>query len=665
MADDIKFVIGVDDSDVLKSIKNHQVLERRVEELTKEFSKLDALKNKGKLSNQAYAKAVQQLNRQIDTLNGSLKKGGAAVDQLATGMNISGKAVRRNEIAFQQAGYQVQDFIIQVQGGTNPLIAFSQQASQLAGFFAGPWGAMIGLGIAAGSSLALAFQALGSEAEAAKGKILSLADAQKALNEATADYQTKIDMLKFGADSEEEVRVLQELLAARREDQRIRDAMAATDSLRTRTRLSKELKANRVVLSQLQGDANSHADKRAEYDALKAAERAASEKKVTDAKRASSMADDERMLGEQMADMARQKALSLFNADLAATAATLDSVFKSRTLFYSIRFAGEETVMGQSLTPSPMKPKQSYEELLAAGVSPDALLGMGLKPKKASGGGSKKSPAEEFAKYLDGLKKQAELEKELVGLFDEKRAEEEEVIKARQKYGEVFGTTQEAELRGTLAQIEADKERQRVLEEAKSQQQSIADTLQSSMSDAFMSMVDGTKSFKDAMKDMARSVIKQLFDILVVQRMVGSFDAKAGTGSGLVGAIMGAVGGMGGSSLAPTSSVRPQARPFADGGVVGGPTYFPMAGGKTGLMGEAGPEAIMPLKRGANGKLGVQMEGGSGSVVVNNNINVTGGSDPAAIRMEVAKLMPQITNATKSAVIDARRRGGQMRAAFS
>ena len=47
-----------------------------------------------------------------------------------------------------------------------------------------------------------------------------------------------------------------------------------------------------------------------------------------------------------------------------------------------------------------------------------------------------------------------------------------------------------------------------------------------------------------------------------------------------------------------------------------------------------------------------------------NNINVTGGSDPAAIRAEVAKLMPQITSATKSAVIDARRRGGQMKAAF-
>jgi len=655
MADDVKFVIGVDDTDILKSIKNHEILERRVEELTKEYARLDKLQNKGRLSAQAYAKAVQQLDKQIDQLNGVLRKGGSAVDQLATGMNVSGKAVRRNEIAFQQAGYQVQDFIVQVQGGTNPLIAFSQQASQLAGFFAGPWGAMIGLGIAAGSSLALAFQALGSEAEDAKGKIMSLADAQKALNEATADYQTKIDMLKFGVDSEEEVRVLQELLVARKEDQRIRDDMAATDSQRTRLRLSKELKENRVVLFQLQEDAKSHADKRAEYDALKAAERAASEKKVTDAKRAASMAEDERMLGEQMADKARQEALAIFNADLAATAATLDSVFKSRTLFYSIRFAGEETVMGQSLTPSPMKPKQSYEELLAMGVSPDALLGMGLKPKKksAGGGSSKKSPAEELQEYLEKLQEQAYLENQLVGIFGEKRNTEEEVIKARQKYGEVFGATQEAELRGTLAQIEADKERQRVLEEARAQQEEVASVIADNFGSAFMSIVDGTKTAKEAFKDMARAIIKQLFQILVVEKMVNSI--RSFISPSVITAQANGGAWQGGSQI----------KAYANGGVVGGPTYFPMAGGKTGLMGEAGPEAIMPLKRGKDGKLGVQMEGnGGGTVSIVQNFNISANGDDSVKRI-VRQQIPQIAEATKAAVVDAKRRGGSYGRAFS
>ncbi len=56
---------------------------------------------------------------------------------------------------------------------------------------------------------------------------------------------------------------------------------------------------------------------------------------------------------------------------------------------------------------------------------------------------------------------------------------------------------------------------------------------------------------------------------------------------------------------------------FANGGVVTGPTTFPMRGG-TGLMGEAGPEAIMPLARGNDGKLGVRMQGGGATTVVMN-----------------------------------------------
>lgn len=58
-------------------------------------------------------------------------------------------------------------------------------------------------------------------------------------------------------------------------------------------------------------------------------------------------------------------------------------------------------------------------------------------------------------------------------------------------------------------------------------------------------------------------------------------------------------------------------RPFASGGVIAAPTYFPLGRG-TGLMGEKGAEAIMPLARGPDGRLGVQAAGGSGP-----SINVT------------------------------------------
>lgn len=59
---------------------------------------------------------------------------------------------------------------------------------------------------------------------------------------------------------------------------------------------------------------------------------------------------------------------------------------------------------------------------------------------------------------------------------------------------------------------------------------------------------------------------------------------------------------------------------FADGGVVDGPSYFPMDGGDVGLMGEAGVEAILPLSRGPDGRLGVAAGGGGQAVYVTFNV---------------------------------------------
>ena len=70
---------------------------------------------------------------------------------------------------------------------------------------------------------------------------------------------------------------------------------------------------------------------------------------------------------------------------------------------------------------------------------------------------------------------------------------------------------------------------------------------------------------------------------------------------------------------------------FADGGVVGGPSYFPMQGGDVGLMGEAGAEAILPLSRGADGRLGVAAGGGQ---AVNVTFNVTTPDAPSFSKSE-------------------------------
>jgi len=99
--------------------------------------------------------------------------------------------------------------------------------------------------------------------------------------------------------------------------------------------------------------------------------------------------------------------------------------------------------------------------------------------------------------------------------------------------------------------------------------------------------------------------------------------------AGIAGGIQDLFGGLfggGGADAGGGASVDLAAsmgaiKPFAAGGVVGTPTYFPLSSGGLGLAGEAGPEAILPLSRGADGKLGVAAGGSAapGNVAIHIN----------------------------------------------
>ncbi len=128
---------------------------------------------------------------------------------------------------------------------------------------------------------------------------------------------------------------------------------------------------------------------------------------------------------------------------------------------------------------------------------------------------------------------------------------------------------------------------------------------------AFDGLVFDGMKLSDALKGIGRTLSDTVYGIAMkpVQNAVGGALAQ-----GLNGLLSNVMPFDKGGSFA-----QGRVMPFAKGGVVAQATSFPMRGA-TGLMGEAGPEAIMPLTRGADGRLGVQAAGGGRPVTVVMNI---------------------------------------------
>jgi phage-related minor tail protein len=288
--------------------------------------------------------------------------------------------------------------------------------------------------------------------------------------------------------------------------------------------------------------------------------------------------------------------------------------------------------------------------------------------KTESGSGSKKDPIAE-------LKAEQAQRQALLPLYGEERDYLEAKYAVLGKLGESAATLSEQELEGiiqtNLALDKQDQIRKNLLD--------LSNTIASSFSDSFMSIVDGTATVKDAFRAMALDIVKHLYKVLVMQQMINSIGgAMGGSSNALVKAIGGGLGSYKAANGAAFSggNVIPFASggvvdsfsggnviPFASGGVVGSPTYFGMGGGQTGLMGEAGPEAIMPLKRGPDGKLGVEAAGGGGAVTIQQNFNFSANGDESVKKL-IAQAAPKIAQMTQQQIMDSRRRGGQMKAAF-
>ena len=150
-----------------------------------------------------------------------------------------------------------------------------------------------------------------------------------------------------------------------------------------------------------------------------------------------------------------------------------------------------------------------------------------------------------------------------------------------------------------------------------------ANAIGSAFSQSFANAITGATSAKQALADFFKSVGSYFLDMAgqIIAKMVtmailnqvvkllpsspSALSFGSGVGSGLP--LFGDYSGLSGTPFEKGGVIaNSKIVPFAKGGIVSEPTTFPLGNG-TGLLGEAGPEAIMPLKRGPGGRLGVEV----------------------------------------------------------
>ena len=706
--------------------------------------------------------SAQQQSAAVESLNSDFKAGTGIFANYA---NAMGKSSNRMGVAMQQTGYQVGDFLVQVQSGTNPMVAFGQQATQLVGVMyllpqatlaakVGIMGLKLSMGaivavvsilIPLATAIGAYFLRAGEDAKEASAGVNTYADAIDNLNNKLKGLvETRLsETTQFDADllvasekrlqlankiAEKEIessgytgdkkrfvdgliQTLQDELAAetakidlivsriRQEEAAAKKREAAAkweegSAARIANRLSQrndfmeyynklqddlkkkqdafntagtktdelriKLAFRRQKLLDALSDRQRKSDK-TERDALEEANRSAEDKLqgIVDQNRLlkiqATLGKDSltyKIAEKEIAQdrLAEELKLSGVSQDIIDKIISQDN--RQRTLTQEISDSADEAERiakafdDAQTAASKIKPDFSGvgDPRGESGMSYTEAMRRGYKFPSSGPKSTKTSVTKESD--LEKLRYQVALETELLGKTE-----------ARQKVIQALGITVDSSFPKTAAGLEEQINKNLELVKVEQERIDLANTIGSAMEDSLMSMVEGTKSVKDAFRDMARDIVRHLYKVLVVQRAINAIGGMIG---GPVGNALSTYGQADGGAWKSGSQIQA----YANGGVVGSPTYFGMRGGKTGLMGEAGPEAIMPLKRGANGKLGVQMEGGGGqNVVINQSFNFQANGDDS-VKKIIAQAAPQIAQMTKKSMLDDRRRGGTTKAVF-
>lgn len=516
----------------------------------------------GAATQQEYATAFAQIQKQAAAA-------GVTINQFGQVADVNTRRLKKfGAVGMQQVGYQVQDFAVQVQGGTSMLVALGQQGSQLLGIF-GPAGAIAGMILAIGTGLAGAFAAARGAADSATASSVSYGDAMKGAKE-------KADQLKLSnymlANSIESVAKAQLKLAiVELQRQKEEDAEGGYGGVVQRRGISSTtgIKVGEKTL------------------------RKSADEKIADLREQIRILDElfsknEGLKLEVKTTENQEKAIELAtelkeaNIDRAMTA--MMSANASREELFILKQANEAEALRRKLR--------------------DENLDLSKGQAKAA---------------IDALESAHQLELTEFRRLEAIRAAEEADRKAKKTAADA----RKAEAKALKELIDKYK-----------QYQGIVNDVSNTVEQGLMDIVERTKTVEEAFRDMAADIIRQLYRVLVVQNMVGSFNAATGEGSGLAGFF----GGM--------------FKPRANGG--------PVTAGQPYLVGERGPELFVPSSNGgvvANDKMG-------GGVTVVQNLNISTGVSQT-VRAEIRNLMPQIAETAKSAVVDGKRRGGNYGKAFA
>ena len=695
MADDIKLV--VDSSDLQRAVDfldkmgiqtarlstKTQTLQQKFNKYTSEVDRLSRKFKPLYSTSKLYEKTLKDLNKaqqlgvitdkqrsvSIEQLNRDFQQGTGIFSAHANMMN---KGMNKLGVATQQAGYQVGDFLVQVQSGTNPMVAFSQQMTQMVGVLyllppatlnakIGFMGLKLsmsfliaGLGIAIPllGALGAAFLRSSKDAKESSEEVKTFADAIDSINKKTDELnQKRLSLVtEFDPDAYK-ARLKQQGLI----DKIVELEIRATGEKKSQAELTlnladlfKKQLSDETKLLALALNRKKNAQER-----LDAVEK---EKKVQE--KLLGLQKETAVLAIKNSQLAKEQA-----ADQKARIKDIQTAIdaEKKSLQDKILLAKEEVIYG--------KDSVHYQDLVAK------LERDKYEAQLESNGILGKNKTEVLAAYdklqlqLGALKLVNDQEKARLNLLSLQQSLMPTGLASgrggdpRQqgtRYQQEFGYKTIDEL---IAEFESknkiNKSTQKAIDltreltDAQKQQVAIADSVSGAFGNFFMQLVDGTTSAKDAFRAMAADIIQQLYRILVVEQLVQS----------IAGAI---TGGFAPASAAGTEgTVAPPRRPtgvfdrmlgrYDGGGYTGSGPRSGGLDGKGGFMAMLHPrETVVDHTKG---------QGAGGDVNIVQNFSFSANGDDS-VRKIIAQAAPQIAKMTQQQIVDSRRRGGAMKAAF-